>query len=331
MVPLPAIEQRTVAAIYEHYERSAEDWRRPHLGASIIGRECDRHLWLSFRWALDPARVPESPLSDRKVKQGWRPEDQRRGRMLRLFSRGHREEAWLIADLRNAGVQVWDRDQSGRQFHVEIVPHFGGSCDGIIRGLPDAPKTPHLAEFKTASRDRFAKLVQKGVRLEKPEHWSQMQVYMLGLELERAFYCTVCKDDDRIYTERVYFDRAAAEQLVDRARSIIAAVEPPVRIGEADSWKCRYCDHRTICHEPELPERNCRTCLSSTPMPDGTWRCDAWNAEIPTEAQKDGCEQHLYIPALLWPHGKAVDASETDRWVEYEDGAVDHRQGVRAP
>ena len=123
-----------------------------------------------------------------------------RGRMLRLFERGHREEAWLIDDLRAIGCDVWDVDpETGRQWRVELAPHFGGSCDGVVLGLPDAPKTPHVFEAKTSNRERFEELVHRGVRWAKPEHFAQMQVYMLGLKLTRAAYFAVCKDDDRIY------------------------------------------------------------------------------------------------------------------------------------
>src|SRR6188472_1125091 len=98
MAPLTLTKMPTsAAALHAAYEQRAaaaapgsnEDWRRNHLGASIIGHDCDRYLWLSFRWALNP---------------------QHEGRLLRLFSRGDREEAWIVQDLRDAGFSVVDRD-----------------------------------------------------------------------------------------------------------------------------------------------------------------------------------------------------------------------------
>lgn len=329
MARVPSLEQQTVAAIRSHYELAAEDWRRPHLGASQIGKECSRHLWYGFRWALDPDRHPQRPLSPKKLEKGWRAEDNRRGRLLRLFERGQREEAWVVEDLRAIGCEVWDADEHGRQWRVSLAPHFGGSCDGVVRGLPEAPKTPHVLEVKTSNRDRFAELVAKGVRHAKPEHYAQMQVYMLGLQLDRAFYVAVCKDDDRIYTERVHFDRPFAELMVERAKRIVAAPEPPIRVGERHQFVCRFCDHYELCHGRTLAERNCRTCLSSTPMPDGTWRCDHLGRRVSDDEQRKGCDEHLYIPALLWWHGKAVDATDgDDRWVLYEDGTRDQRKEI---
>ena len=50
-------------------------------------------------------------------------------------------------------------------------------------GLLEAPKTWHVAEFKTHSAKSFAELVAKGVVLAKPQHAAQMQVYMQLLSL----------------------------------------------------------------------------------------------------------------------------------------------------
>ena len=83
MAELPESQNITRTAIFKHYETSADRQGRPHLGASEIGHECDRYLWLSFRWAK-PADFD--------------------GRMLRLFDTGNHQEPRLIADLRAIGV-----------------------------------------------------------------------------------------------------------------------------------------------------------------------------------------------------------------------------------
>ena len=50
MAALPEPNHTTVAKIYKAYEDDAESGNRPHLGASLIGRSCERQLWLTFRW-----------------------------------------------------------------------------------------------------------------------------------------------------------------------------------------------------------------------------------------------------------------------------------------
>ena len=300
MAKLPEPVNRTAAAIYARYKRNNEDWRRPHLGASIIGSECMRHLWYSFRWASDPDFE---------------------GRLLRLFERGQREEEWIVQELRLLGIQVETEDKSQAvdletkkhpQYRfAEVGGHFGGSCDGVALGVLEAPKTWHLLEVKTAN-DRLFKLMQKnGVAKAEPKHVSQMQCYMHGLKLKRCLYVCVNKNTDAIYTERVYYDRKLAEATIRIAEGIIRAPEPLSKISEDPSWfECKFCDHRPICHmeRPEFLERNCRTCLSSTPLDNGEWVCGHHLTTRSVEEQRAGCDDHLFIPALLpWWTPVAVD------------------------
>ncbi len=85
--------------------------------------------------------------------------------------------------------------------------HFQGNADGIITGLPQAPKSPHLLEIKTASDKMFKDMQKSGVKKSKPEHYAQMQIYMkwsidqFGADgCQRALYFVVNKDNDDIYT-----------------------------------------------------------------------------------------------------------------------------------
>lgn len=248
--------------------------------------------------------------------------------MLRLFERGNREEAWLVDDLRAIGVDVRTVDPStGQQWRVVWHGgHVGGGADGvIISGLTESSK-PHLLEAKTSNVEQFEKLLAQGVQKAKPRHYAQMQVLMRGLKLERAFYVCVCKDDDRIYTERVALDVSFSDEQIARAGRIVFLNEPPPRVAEnADSFPCRFCDHRKLCHAnaaaPIVPDRNCRTCNESTPMSDGTWHCGLHDFLLAPGQQRAGCARHLYRPDLLhWL--TVVDADQTTRTVTYvqDDG-----------
>ena len=177
----------TIQALIDKHHEAQPEVPRAHLGASTLGHVCDRWLWLSFRWAVQPT-FP--------------------GRILRLFRRGHEEEANIISDLRAIGVDV---RKVSSQHRVDFGSHVSGSLDAIIdKGVPEAPKTKHIAEFKTHSKKSFDALSKDGVEKSKPEHFVQMQVYMAGTGIDRALYLAVCKDDDRIYTERVKLDKEAA-------------------------------------------------------------------------------------------------------------------------
>ena len=99
MAPLPPPPTPTLDAIYAAYVAEAGDGFRDHLGASIIGKDCERALWYDFRWA------------SRRVFSG---------RMLRLFDTGKREEDRLVRDLRRTGATVLDADpETGRARRID--------------------------------------------------------------------------------------------------------------------------------------------------------------------------------------------------------------------
>lgn len=294
MAVLPPRPTPTVEAIYAAYETDTDDGFRVHLGASLIGKECERALWYDFRWATRAA-FP--------------------GRILRLFETGQLEEARLVRNLRRTGATVLDADpETGRQWRVEAHGgHFGGSLDAVAIGLLEAPKTWHVVEFKTHSAKSFAELKRDGVRKSKPRHWAQMQVYLHLLRLTRAMYVAVCKDTDEIHVERLQADREEGERLITKAGRIIHAQHPPARISEDPAWwQCRICEHHDVCHDGGAAEITCRSCLHATPV-EGGWHCARWDRRLSTADQRRACEQHLYIPDLV--PGEVLDAG--DDWVEY--------------
>lgn len=283
MTKIPEAHNTTVSAIDKHHENTAEDHRRDHLGASMLGHKCERYLWVSFRWAFRE-QVP--------------------GRIRRLFRRGHNEEASIIADLRAIGCDVRDQQPDGSgQWRVILAPHVGGSLDAIIEsGVPEAKKSRHVAEFKTHSLKSFDDLAAKGVAKSKPLHHVQMQAYMHGTGIDRALYVAVCKDDDRLHVERIEYDKAFARKAIERGARIVLAERMPPGISQDPSWyECKFCPARDICHgNRTTKEINCRTCAHSTPGSDGQWRCARWDNEpIPSDAQRDGCTSHAFHPDLV--------------------------------
>ena len=253
---------------------------RPHMGASMLGHPCERRLWLSFRWAVQPKFS---------------------GRILRLFRRGHQEEANIIADLRSIGITV---KPVSTQDGVDFGAHVSGSIDAILEaGIPAAPDTPHIGEFKTHSLKSFNDVEAKGVEKSKPEHFAQMQVYMHGTGIDRALYVAVCKDNDRIYTERVRYDKEMAEKLVARGKRVALSERMPPPISTDPTWfQCKFCDAHSFCHETKLTQHvNCRTCAHATPEDDSTWRCERYDATIEIETQHGGgnCPAHTLHPDLV--------------------------------
>lgn len=281
---IPEPNHSIQSLIDKHHESLAEP-PRPHMGCSQLGHPCDRWLWLSFRWAVQP-KFP--------------------GRILRLFRRGQMEEAVIVSDLRAIGLDV--RHTGSNQMRVSLAPHISGSIDAIIvSGVPEAPRKRHVAEFKTHSLKSFSDLEKNGVEKSKPEHWVQMQLYMHGTKIDRAWYFAVCKDDDHIYTERVRYQKEVAEKYIERGRRIALSDRMPEPISTDPSWyQCKkMCPaYGVVCHREndwtKYLHVNCRTCAHSTAKEDSTWRCEYYDADgIPVEFQRQGCDGHVLHPDLV--------------------------------
>lgn len=250
--------------IYRYHESKLTEWKRPHLGASIIGKDCQREIWYSFRWFRKP---------------------QFNGRMLRLFETGQLAEDRICKELEGIGITV-----HSRQKYITILPHFSGSIDGIGVGFSES-KGPHILEFKTHNAKSFA-LLDKGVKEAKPQHYVQMQAYMGGLGIDRAYYIAVNKDTDELYAERVKYDATMYDSIKYKAESIISATASPDRIEENPArFACRFCDYKNICHGSEVPERNCRTCVSGVFCSEGFY-CSRHSGLVPVEFQREGCENY---------------------------------------
>lgn len=321
MAKLPAevIDSATVRAIYAAHERSPqghEEAPRRYLGASIIGKPCDRQIWYQFHWCG---------------------QEKFSGRMIRLFQTGHLAESRFVAELRAIGCEVHDVDPAtGEQFSVNLLAgHVRGHMDSAILGVIEAPKTWHVGEFKTHSHKSFRQLQLHGVREAKPEHYAQMQIYMYGTGMTRSLYLAADKDTDELYSERINYEHDEAIRLLERARAIIEATLPPSRISEnPEYFTCRYCTHRDLCHghaadAVAVPAPvNCRTCIHSTPViagDDAPWRCVEHGKNLTDTEQAKGCNSHLFNPGLL-PWAQAIDAG--DDWTEYGTDSLTFRNSV---
>ena len=251
------------------------DKPRPYLGLSSIGGPCRRSLYYSFHWAHHDS-----------ISQ----------RLQRIFSTGHFMEDFMIASLKNTGYIV-SREQE------EIIGAFGhvkGHIDGTVKGIPGYEDEELLVEFKTMNDANFKKLKREGVRMSKPVHYSQMQMYMSGLELKRALYFAYNKNDSHYYTEIVELDK---HFVAEKERSIFNLFTDeliPERIGGGVStWhECRFCNFKSICHNGAPIARNCRTCVHHSIEDDGRWSCALSGQDINVEEQRKGCKDWEIEPTL---------------------------------
>jgi hypothetical protein len=275
MTTLPPIPDVTIQQLIDRAHEAKREEPRHYLGVSELGTECERALWYSFRWALLPHAE---------------------GRMMRIWRTGHESEATLVGDLEAIGIKV-----RRQQEEISFGGHILGHIDGTALSVPGAEKTEHLLELKSAKLERYNLLEKKGVKEAEPKYWVQMQGYMLALGLTRALFVSRCKDDERLYSERVHFEREPTEAWVERGHRVSLMSDAPERIDERPSfYKCKMCDWIDLCHKAKSTDAvNCRTCAHSSALESGEWKCERWGAIIPVENQREGCPAHVLHPAMV--------------------------------
>lgn len=280
MAKIPAIGDPTLEAADRALVANTKSRKPNSLGASWIGHECERHIWLKFRHAGTEQFEPVT---------------------LKRFEDGHRTEDLVIARLKAVeGLEWYDRDDNGQQFGFsDFGGHFKGFYDGVVRGLIQAPKTWHVGEVKASEKwdgltKAKAKMGEKSALLGwNPGYYAQAQLYM-HYECVDRHYTVAASPGGRFWDScRTDADPVAAMKLKAKAERIIFSDEAPPRIGDATNFACRWCHFAPICHEQALPDRECRSCLHSTALREGGWSC-ALGHEFGT-----ACSDHRWLPSML--------------------------------
>jgi len=258
-----------------------EEDPRTHLGASIIGHDCQAYAWNTFRWLKF---------------------EQFDGRMLRLFNRGHEEEKRFVRWLVGIGFEVREIDPDTKKQYriIGAKGHFGGSLDAMMKpparyNIP-AEYIIWLGEFKTHSDKSFKKLQKEGVVKSKPQHFRQMCSYGRAWNFAYGLYCAVNKNDDDLYFEIVPLDFRQADDLFRKAENIVFAKSRPPKVAQtATFFDCKYCDFAGLCHKDEVPTKNCRSCRNALPVDNAEWFCQVHNAVIPKHIIPQGCQSYARI------------------------------------
>lgn len=319
-IPLPP-RDITLRAVDRAVEaEGSREPRRPYLGMSAMGSECDRRLWYEFRWAApDP----------------WPAET------LYKFEDGHRTEAAMAERLRKVpGIMLRTVDPgTGRQFEfADFGGHFRGHVDGFILGLLEAPKTEHVWEHKACDEAEIRKLEkcrdEHGEKraLEKwaPHYYAQAVLYMHYSGLRRHFLTASTPGGRRTISVRTEANPTLAKKLREKAERVIFTDYPPSRIGGRDHYYCvNFCRFRTVCHQETLEElpgpTHCRLCLHSTVHESGDWSCAKRQFLPSVLEQRSGCPSHLFNPKVV--PGEQIDATEDSVLYQIAGRRVMNRAG----
>ena len=209
---------------------------RQYLGASRLGAACERALQFEY------AKAPVDHGRDIK------------GRLLRIFERGHVMEDCMVAWLRDAGFDLLTQKPDGDQFGFSVADgRLQGHVDGVIVAGPEGLAYPALWECKCLGNKSWSDLQKKGLARSKPIYAAQVAIYQAYLDLHEhpALFTALNADTMEIYTEAVPFDAALAQRMSDRAVRVITATEAgellPRAYLDPTHFECRMCAWQDRC------------------------------------------------------------------------------------
>lgn len=214
------------ALIKKTIQNAPPEEKRPYIGASSIGKECQRAIWYGFTGA------ESSP-----IPPGLRT----------TFDIGNRLEAMLLDYMEQAGLTL-SRASDGNDhllFSCKEIPEFKGHADALLI-LSDSVA---VVEIKTAKNTSFVQFISRGLQAWNTAYYAQMQAYLGMSGYEKGVFLIVNKDTSEIGHEWIYFDELYYQELCARAAYIVKAEEPPERINRSPLfWICSRCPYKQTCH-----------------------------------------------------------------------------------
>lgn len=238
MVAIPEYIDPVIAEIDRLLEAGQQGHTTKNIGFGEIGHDCSRYLYLKIH-----ANEPE--IFDAAT--------------LRRFIAGKIDEELMSDDLRKVvELHTTDPNRKNKQFKLDLLNgRFTGRLDGAIVNIPQAPKTWHVWEHKSCEDklfDKLLKLKQEAIEDNKillewnHKYYAQVQTNMLASGMDRCYFTVSTPGLRRVTSLRIKFDKDYANSLVEKARMIINASEPPPKIGGPDWYQCKNCRFYNTCH-----------------------------------------------------------------------------------
>jgi hypothetical protein len=203
---------------------------RAYLGASSAGDECMRKI--QFEWLCS---------SFEGARQRLR------------FDRGHAAEATMRAQLSTCGFAFAPPEA----LEFTALEYLKGHADGIIIGAPHLPGVhlmlPALWENKMIYAKGWRSLVKDGLAKTYPKYAVQISLYQHYLgKLNPALFTAINADSCEALHLLVPYDRARAEQAIERITVVIAATKEGRLLERAyrdpSDFRClSQCGHRDRC------------------------------------------------------------------------------------
>ena len=187
--------------------RNRAERARTYVSSSGLGRDCLRQVQYDFLAVTKDAGQEFAP------------------RTLRIFEAGHRAEDIVAGWLRIAGFDLRTERPDGRQFgFAAIGGRFKGHIDGCIVSGPVDIAYPALWENKALGAASWKDVVKRGLSIARPVYAAQIALYQAYMELPNpALFTALNRDTMELHTELVPFDAHLAQEMSDRAVTVVLA------------------------------------------------------------------------------------------------------------
>jgi hypothetical protein len=210
--------------------------KRSYLGGSRLGHHCLRALQYEYFHA---------PKDDGRDFNG---------QTLRIFQIGHVLEDLAVKWFRQAGFDLRNEKQDGRQFGFSVMDgKIAGHIDGVFCGGPDVISYPALWECKTMNAKKWKACQKDGVRKSHPIYAAQVAIYQAYMQLtdNPAVFTFINKDTAELGHQIIEFDAELAQKTSDNGVRVITSAEAgellPRIAKEPDYFECRWCDYHERC------------------------------------------------------------------------------------
>lgn len=240
LIKEPVARDPLLEAIYQHIEEEGmKEQPRGYVGASSVGDDCELKIWMALRY----------PQHKKK----------KHAELIMAANDGHRGELLMAEYIREVhpDIELLTRDSEGKQFgYYDLDGKYQGHCDGLILGIPQAPKTRHVWEHKVKNEKFFDAIAKWKDKVDEKQvlynwdylYYCQAVTYMQYFDVTRH-YMTVAQAGTRKFTSiRTAENKALAKHLRDKADRINRYPSAPVGISKHPSfWKCKMCDFSNTC------------------------------------------------------------------------------------
>ena len=198
---------------------------RNYIGASSIGRKCERAIYYDFHGAPSLDFNPKTKIA---------------------FEVGKKLETLILDFIEKAGYSITYPKTSNKMLGFCDIknPVFQGHADALLT----INNKQYILEIKTAKSSRYQTFVKHGLRKFSETYFAQLQAYMGMSGIHRSVLLAMNKDTHELHCQWVDFDKKYYVQLQDRALRISQAEEPPERISKSPFYDvCNRCNFIDTC------------------------------------------------------------------------------------